>query len=40
MTLILKNIFRTVSLKNSKNLMCNQNYELDQDLQCLIDEKN
>ena len=32
-------LFRTVSLKNSKNLMCNQNYELDQDLQCLVDEE-
>ena len=28
-------LFRTVSLKNSKNLMC----ELDQDLQCLVDEE-
>ena len=32
-------LFRTVSLKNLKNLMCNQNYELDQDLQCLVDEE-
>ena len=32
-------LFRTVSLKNSKNLMCIQNYELDQDLQCLVDEE-
>ena len=29
-------LFRTVS---SKNLMCNHDYELDQDLQCLIDEE-
>ena len=28
-------LFRTVSLKNSKNLVC----ELDQDLQCLVDEE-
>ena len=47
MTLILKKylyytryiLFRTVSMKNSKNLMCNQNYELDRDLQCLVDEE-
>ena len=32
-------LFRTVSLKNSKNLMCNQNYKLDQDLQCVVDEE-
>ena len=32
-------LFRTVSLKNSKNLMCNQNYELDQDLKRLVDEE-
>ena len=28
-------LFRTISLKNSKNLVC----ELDQDLQCLVDEE-
>ena len=28
-------LFRTVSLKNSKNLMC----ELDQDLECFVDEE-
>ena len=28
-------LFKTVSLKNSKNLMC----ELDQDLECLVDEE-
>ena len=32
-------LFRTVSLKNSKNSMCNKGYELDQDLQCLVDEE-
>ena len=26
-------------MKNSKNLICNQNYELDQDLQCLVHEE-
>ena len=28
-------LYRTISLKNSKNLVC----ELDQDLQCLVDEE-